>query len=419
MTTDDEYESDTASVASVDSLWGNDPESVDVKSNWQDELLETIDALGERKNSSTTGREELLKTFVRVASLKVVTEQGLAGRGEELALLLGRMVKGGRSTKEVVLASRAISLLAATIPEVQGLTSTILPLLQQTISNGNDEGSLPAVIYAFAAVAFSSETLTTDEILPILRFLVDIFESNGHSISHGDDDDIITASIESYSLLLTKIQYPEDIIPESMSALVESLSSSSLSIRLSAGEAIALSYELTPVDDSDSSSPQPETPPYDDIHHLTTLLSSLATQSTKKISKTSRKEQHSLFRDILRTVTEHRGLPTQKLRFAKNQELRINSWEKLLILKQMRRIFTHGLHVHLAGNRYVREALELSPVLDVGSSSEEEEGMSSVERRTLQKEVKRLRKGKIRQDRRRAGEGRMRDVFGADEEEEI
>lgn len=75
--------------------------------------------------------------------------------------------------------------------------------------------------------------------------------------------------------------------------------------------------------------------------------------------------------------------------------------------------------MHLAGNRYVREALELSPVLDVGSSSEEEEGMSSVERRTLQKEVKRLRKGKIRQDRRRAGEGRMRDVFGADEEEEI
>ena len=80
----------------------------------------------------------------------------------------------------------------------------------------------------------------------------------------------------------------------------------------------------------------------------------------------------------------------------------------------MRRIFTHGLHVHLAGNKYVREALELTPVLDVGSSSEEEEGMSSVERRTLQKEVKRLRKGKIRQDRRRA-----RDVFGADEEGEI
>jgi hypothetical protein len=55
----------------------------------------------------------------------------------------------------------------------------------------------------------------------------------------------------------------------------------------------------------------------------------------------------------------------------------------------------------------------------MGSNSDEDDGMSSVERRSLQKEVKRLRKGKIRQDRRRAGEGRMIDVFGADEEGDI
>jgi hypothetical protein len=135
MTTDDEYESDTASVASNDSLWGNDPDTVDVKSNWQDEMLETLDALGDRKNSSTTGREELLKSFVRVASLKVVTEEVLAGRADELISLLGRMVKSGRSVKEVTLAARAISLLAASIPDNTSLTTTILPLLQQTISN--------------------------------------------------------------------------------------------------------------------------------------------------------------------------------------------------------------------------------------------------------------------------------------------
>ena len=419
MTTDDEYESDTASVASNDSLWGNDPDTVDVKSNWQDEMLETLDALGDRKNSSTTGREELLKSFVRVASLKVVTEEMLAGRADELISLLGRMVKSGRSVKEVTLAARAICLLAASIPDNTSLTTTILPLLQQTISNGKDEGSLPALIYALASVAFSSSTLTSAEILPLMQFLSEIFESSGHSINQGDDDDIITASIEAYAILLSIIESPEDTIPDAMPALVDCLSSASLSVRLSAGEAIALSYELTPLEDSESESPQPEIPPYDDIHHLTTLLSSLSTQSTKKISKHSRREQHSLFRDILRTVADHRGLPTQKLRFAKNQELRINSWEKLLRLKHLRRIFTHGLHVHLAGNTHVREALELAPVIDAGSSSEEEDGMSSVERRSLQKEVKRLRKGKIRQDRRRAGEGRMIDVFGVDEEGEI
>jgi len=309
--------------------------------------------------------------------------------------------------------------LAASIPETTSLATTILPLLQQTISNGNDEGSLPALIYALASVAFSSSSLTSDDILPLLRFLSEIFESQGHSINQGDDDDIITASIEAYAILLSIIQSPEDIIPDSMPALVDSLSSASLQVRLSAGEAIALSYELSPLEDSDSDSPQqPESPPYDDLHHLTILLSSLSTQSTKKLSKNSRREQHSLFRDILRTVSEHRGLPTQKLRFAKNQELRINSWEKLLRLKHLRRIFTHGLHVHLASNIHVREALDLAPVFDVEGSSEEEE-VSSVERRTLQKEVKRLRKGKIRQDRRRAGEGRMIDVFGQDEDGEI
>src|ERR1700737_1245207 len=83
MTTDDENESDTAPVGSVDSLWGNDPETVDVKGGWQDEMLETVDALGERKGSSTVGREELLKSFCRVASLKVIKTDMLSGRGGE------------------------------------------------------------------------------------------------------------------------------------------------------------------------------------------------------------------------------------------------------------------------------------------------------------------------------------------------
>lgn len=136
MTTDDEYDSDTASVGSVDSLWGNDPETVDVNGGWQDEMLETVDALGERKGSSVSGREELLKNFVRVASLKVLMVETLNGRVDELVANLGRMVKAGRSDKEVMLSARAISLLAASTPEVGSLSSSILPLLQLTISNG-------------------------------------------------------------------------------------------------------------------------------------------------------------------------------------------------------------------------------------------------------------------------------------------
>src|SRR5271169_2167155 len=175
MTTDDEYESDTASVASVDSLWGNDPETVDVKSvGWKDEMLETVDALGDRKGSSTSGREELLKSFVRVASLKVITEDMLAGRGEELISILGRMIKGGRSDKEVSLSARAISLLAASTLEAGSLSTSILPLLQQTISNGGHNSSTPTLIHALASIAFFSPTLSPDDILPLLEFLLEI-----------------------------------------------------------------------------------------------------------------------------------------------------------------------------------------------------------------------------------------------------
>jgi hypothetical protein len=48
------------------------------------------------------------------------------------------------------------------------------------------------------------------------------------------------------------------------------------------------------------------------------------------------------------------------------------------------------------------------------ASSDDDDAMSSVERRSLQKEVRRLREGKVRRDRKRAGEGRMIDVFGED-----
>ena len=417
MTTDDEYESDTGSVASVDSLWGNNPETVDVKGRWQDEMLETVDALGERKGSSTSGREELLKSFVRVASLKVITEDMLAGRGEELIAILGRMIKSGRSEKEVTLSARAISLLAASTPEAGSLSTSILPLLQQIISNGGHNSSTPTLIHALASIALFSPTLSSEDIVPLLDFLIEIVESNGHSIGEGEDDDILTAAIEAYGVLLSTLEDYYVTIHKSIPILIEALSSTSLSVRLAAGETIALSYELGPTS-SDSEDESLDTPPpYDDINRLTSILSSLSTASSKKLSKTTRREQHSLFRDILRTVSTHQPLPTQKLRFAKREELRLDSWEKLLRLKHLRQIFTHGLHVHLTGNVNVREVLYLPPPSETGSgvgSSDEDEGMTSVERRSLQKEVRRLREGKVRRDRKRAGEGRMMNVFGDD-----
>jgi hypothetical protein len=414
MTTDDEYESDTGSVASVDSLWGNEPETVDVKGSWQEELLETVDALGERKGSSTSGREELLKSFVRIASLKVVTEDMLDGRGQELIAVLGRMMKSGRSSKEVTLAARAISLLAASIPEATSLSNSLLPLLQLTISNGPDEAATPMLIHALAAIGFFSPTLSSEDILPIIQFLVEIVESNGHSIGEEEDDDVLAAALEAIGVLLGILEDPSNSIQETLPILVETLSSTSLAVRLAAGEVIALCYELVPPS-PDSEDESPESVPYDDIDHLTTLLSSLSTASTKKLSKNSRREQHSLFRDILRTVSSHQPLPTQKVRFAKREEVRLNSWEKLLRLKHLRKTFTHGLHVHLAGNMHVREVLDLSPSSELpsaGSSDDDEGGMTTAERRSLQKEVRRLRQGKVQRDRKRAGEGRMIDVFG-------
>ena len=414
LTTDDEYESDTASVGSVDSLWGNDPETIDVKGGWQDEMLETVDALGERKGSSVSGREELLKTFVRVASLKVLTEDTLNGRTEELVANLGRMVKAGRSDKELMLSARAISLLAASMPETGSLSTSILPLLQLIISNGGNEDAVPTLIYALASIAFFSPTLSSRDIAPFLDFLVEIVKSNGHSIGH-DDDEILAAAIESFGVLLSTLEDPYEPIHTHLPVVIDSLSSAALPVRLAAGETIALSYELVPPSsDDDEDDEFSEQIPYDDIDHLTSLLSSLSTTSTKKLSKNTRREQHSLFRDILRTVSTHQPLPTQKLRFAKREELKLDSWEKLLRLKHLRRIFTHGLHVHLAGNVHVREVLDLPPPSEgpSGGSSDEEEGMSTAERRNLQKEVKRLREGRVRRDRKRAGEGRMIDVFG-------
>ena len=230
MTTDDEYESDTGSVGSVDSLWGNDPETVDVKGGWQDEMLETVDALGERKGSSTSGREELLKTFVRVASLKVITEDMLAGRGEELIAVLGRMVKSGRSEKEVILSARAISLLAASTPESRTLSTSILPLLTQTISNGGHNSSTPALIHAVASIAFFSPTLSSEDIIPLLDFLIEIVESNGHSIGEGEDNDTLVAAIEAFGVLLSVLEDYYDTIHKSLPILIEALSSTSLSV---------------------------------------------------------------------------------------------------------------------------------------------------------------------------------------------
>lgn len=416
LTTDDEYESDAASVASVDSLWGNDPESVHIKGKWQDEMLETVDSLNERKGSSSSGREELLKSFVRMASLKIVTEEILEGRLEGFIRTLERTIKNGRTEKEITLVGRAISLITASVPEAASLSTSTLPLLQQTISNGGTGSATPTLISALSSIAFFSPSLTSQEIHPILTFFIEILQSNGHSIGQGEEDNIIVAAIEAFSVLLSVLEDPSETIQWSLPVMVDSLSSSSIPVRLSAGECIALSFELTRIS-SDSEDESAQAGPYADMNHLVSVLSSLSTTSTKRISKNSRREQHGLFREILHTVTTLNSLSAQKLQFARNEELRIDSWEKLLRLKHLRKIFTHGLHVHLAGNAHVREFLDLPPPLERmsgGTSSEEEDNITSAERRTLQKEVRRLRQGRIRRDRRRAREGRMIDVFGED-----
>lgn len=167
------------------------------------------------------------------------------------------------------------------------------------------------------------------------------------------------AAISSWTLLLT-VMAPSEIynligssrssthLP-SLNQLRQLLQSPHLDVRLSAGEALAVIFELG----RDFCEDYEQEWALD----LVEILKDLATDSNKSRAKKERKQQRASFRDILRYI-EDDVIPEMQIKFGK-EVLYLEGWCSRTQYNACCRLLGPGINIHLAENVLLREVFNL------------------------------------------------------------
>ncbi|XP_041350037.1 interferon-related developmental regulator 1-like [Gigantopelta aegis] len=370
--TDDENDAadnwSTASVLSDDVTSlpesGGDADVVDESSaqdDFEDKLKECIEGTSQK---SAQGRKICLEGIQKVFSKKYVVDF-LADRKETLSDCLARCVKKGKG-EEQALAANCISLLIIQLGQDADSIFADLQPSMLTIMADNSV-SLKARSKCATALAICSFLACDDaeKIKEVMKSLEDIFKcsyqkgdksipSHSPEVSH-----LHSQAVSAWCLLLSisPSYIVQELVNSHVGRMPDLLKNQDLELRISAGEAIALMYELGREEDEDFEG--------SNMKELIELLKQLATDSHKYRAKKDRRQQRSSFRDILRSIEEMES-PEMNIKFG-IENLYIDSWVRKKQYDAFCMVIGSGIYQHLQENVLLREVFGLGPPLPTGA----------------------------------------------------
>ena len=357
---------------------------------WRSLLDERIEQIIDRKRSSVQGREESLAAYNHILTAQFAQEI-IHNKLRELVPALLKSIKIDTSDKETVLALKALALTFITEPDESMYLAVYQPV-KLTLADSESELSKVAAIHALGIATFygGASLAETDD---VMAQLLEIVESDGHSVGAGDSGAVATAALEEWGFLATQLDDIEHVTEPAMDAFVEQLDSTDPAVQVAAGENIALLYEksFTPLEAGESaSSSEDEFDDEDpagksgerlvkryDVYRredqLKQTLSALANVSGRHMSKKDKKSLHTNFADILNTVEYPTRGPRYSnavsnesgkrfgsrmtVRIHKTGEMKIDKWWKLHRLQALRRVLQGGFVVHYEKNEVVFDSL--------------------------------------------------------------
>lgn len=201
--------------------------------------------------------------------------------------------------------------------------------------------------------------VSPENIRHIMECLYSLFSASFHKASgvvpnHGVDLSVLhNAALLSWALLLS-IQSAGNVstlADKHLSHLIQLLDSSDVELRISAGETIAVIFEIC----------GEYKPQLFQNDLLFNKLRQLATDSQKFRAKKERRKQRSSFRDVLKFI-EDDELPSFTVRFGR-EKLSINTWCKKIQYDAFCHILGSGMNRHLAQNELLRDIFGLGAIL--------------------------------------------------------
>ncbi|KAJ1658413.1 Interferon- developmental regulator 1 [Dispira simplex] len=345
-------EDDTESVFSQSTIYRSgedgpdtDPDTgISVNSETLDSLFRShVDRLGEKRVGI---REAALQWLVRALALRYTAGE-LASCQETLLDHLKRCVRSGKSTRESLLAARAIGLWFITLGVEQEETyQEVAEFLRPLIKSTRTPAVKAQLILSLALAGFiaSGDIFETAD---TLSFLLTILRGTKES------PEVCEAGMVSFGLLYSLLgqspQLMERVFKEAFPTLLRLLQSDNVHVRISSGQNFALVYDLF-LNQATS-----VTMKYDEPGLLQTIHQ-LATDSSKRRSKKERSQQRAIFREVLHTV-ENGDDPEMKYHIQKHT-LVFNDWVQIHRLNAFRTALNEGLHAHFEANTLLQDVFD-------------------------------------------------------------
>ncbi|CAK1357650.1 hypotheticalsprotein [Cercospora beticola] len=380
---EDAFSDDTEwSTRSIDALVAPPLEYDDGSDAWVAVLEDRINAIIDRKRSSTEGRENDMSGFNLILT-RHFAQQQLQPRADEVVAALLKSVKAGQSEREVVLALKALALIIITEPS-ETIYDSVADAFKRTINDSQYPNAKSAAIHALSVATFYGGA-TLEETEEIMDLFLDIASTDGAVIDEADNGDVVVAALEEWGFLCTQMDDMEEMTEPAMDTFVDQLESSDVGVQIAAGINIALLYEKSYTEAESDDEPESDEEDgakgprmikrytvYRQQHNLEQILEKISKASSKRVSKKDRKQLHLEFNDILATVEK----PTRGPRYstALDQDGReygsrlkvtihgggkmtIDKWWKLQRLNALKRLLQSGFMVHYEFNQVVFDSL--------------------------------------------------------------
>ncbi|KAG2699008.1 hypothetical protein I3760_07G173100 [Carya illinoinensis] len=343
----------------------------------KDSLLEqALDALYEKRGST---REKAMASIIEAFNSSL-QHDFLEKKFATLLHQCLNSVKRG-SSKEISLASHAIGLLALTVGPGDNaheiLEESITPL-SQAFKSVSDSLKISALLECLAIITFvgGNDSEETERSMQIMWQVLNP-KLGSNVVASKPSAAVITAVVSAWSFLLTTMD-GFSLNPkhwqESISYLSSLLDKDDRSIRIAAGEALALIFEIGSVEkffgeakSSNAGSIQEGSKPQEGFSQIQGLKGKIINQ-VKNLSaeaggrgsaKKDLNSQRNLFRDILEFF-EDGYCPEISVKIG-GESLQTSSWSQLIQLNFLKRFLGGGFVKHMQENEFLHDVFGFTP----------------------------------------------------------
>ncbi|KAI6689108.1 hypothetical protein NL676_025936 [Syzygium grande] len=339
----------------------------------KDSLLDqALDALYEKRGST---REKALSTIIETFNSGLQHEFVEKKFATLLHQCIASIKKG--SAKEVSLASHAIGLLALTVgcgDNAREILEETVPTVSQALKIGADSSKISALLECLAIVTFvgRNDPAETERSMQIMWQLVHPkLGSNVAAVKPSPA--VITAMVSAWAFLLTSIDgwsLDPKIWQESISYLSGLLDKDDRSVRIAAGEALAVIFEMgsleklcSQVKDTGGDSTQDGK----ELVHMHGLKAKVLNQvrnlsveaGGKGSAKKDLNSQRNLFKDILEFL-EYASFPETLMKIG-GDALQTSTWCQLIQLNFLKHFLGGGFVKHMQENELLHDIFGFAP----------------------------------------------------------